>query len=139
MAVLNSVAGLVSRRMPKALSPKAHAITDYLVVGSLLVAGILFWRKNKRAALSALICGGSELALNLLTDYPGGMKKVIHPRTHEKIDLGLAAMTAAMPEFMEFDDDKERHFFLLQSGAVTVLANLTEFNGARSFGRSRAA
>jgi hypothetical protein len=138
MPVLNSVAGAVSSRMPKALSPKAHAIADYIVVGSLLVAGALFWRKNKRAALSALICGGAELALNLLTDYPGGVRKVIHPRTHEKIDLGLAAMTAAMPEFMEFDDDKERHFFLLQSGAVTVLANLTEFDGAR-YRRSRAA
>jgi hypothetical protein len=125
--------------MPKALSPKAHAIADYIVVGSLLLAGALFWRKNKRAAMSALICGGAELALNLLTDYPGGIRKVIHPRTHERIDLGLAAMTAAMPEFMEFDDDKKRHFFLLQSGAVTVLANLTEFNGARRLRRSRAA
>ena len=139
MPVLNNIAGAVSSRMPKALSPKAHAIADYIVVGSLLLAGALFWRKNKRAAMSALICGGAELALNLLTDYPGGIRKVIHPRTHERIDLGLAAMTAAMPEFMEFDDDKKRHFFLLQSGAVTVLANLTEFNGARGLRRSRAA
>ncbi|PYX85108.1 MAG: hypothetical protein DMG68_18725 [Acidobacteria bacterium] len=139
MPVLNNIAGAVSSRMPKALSPKAHAIADYIVVGSLLLAGALFWRKNKRAAMSALICGGAELALNLLTDYPGGIRKVIHPRTHERIDLGLAAMTAAMPEFMEFDDDKKRHFFLLQSGAVTVLANLTEFNGARRLRRSRAA
>ena len=139
MPVLNNIAGAVSSRMPKALSPKAHAIADYIVVGSLLLAGALFWRKNKRAAMSALICGGAELALNLLTDYPGGIRKVIHPRTHERIDLGLAAMTAAMSEFMEFDDDKKRHFFLLQSGAVTVLANLTEFNGARRLRRSRAA
>ena len=139
MAVINSVAGVLSRSMPKAFSPKAHAITDYVVAGSLLVAGILFWRKNKRAALSAFICGGAELALNLLTDYPGGVKKVIPARTHEKIDLGLAAMTAAMPEFMDFDDNKERHFCLVESGAVTILANLTEFDGNRPLGRSRAA
>lgn len=139
MAVINSVAGVLSRRMPKTFSPKAHAITDYVVAGSLLLAGVLFWRKNKRAALSAFICGGAELALNLLTDYPGGVKKVIPPRTHEKIDLGLAAMTAAMPEFMDFEDNKERHLFLVESGAVTILANLTEFDGNRPRGRSRAA
>ena len=116
--------------MPKAISPKAHAIADYFVVGSFLVAGALFWRKNKRAALSALICGGAELALNLLTDYPGGVRKVLHPHTHEKLNIGLAAMSAAMPEFMDFQDQPEKNFFLLQSGAVTVLTNLTDFEDA---------
>ena len=41
----------------------------------------------------------------LLTDYPGGAKKFIGFRTHRELDYGLAAMVAALPESLAFDDD----------------------------------
>jgi|SRR5581483_7588098 len=125
MAMINSVAGAVARRMPKALSPKGHAIADYITVGAFFVGAALFWRRNKHAALSALICGGAELALNLLTDYPGGVTRAISFPTHLKLDLGLAAMTASMPEFMTFEDDRQKWFFLLQSGQIAAVTELT--------------
>jgi hypothetical protein len=37
-----------------------------------------------------------------------------------------------MPEFMDFEDDREKSFFLVQSGAMTVLTNLTEFHPERT-------
>jgi hypothetical protein len=85
----------------------------------------MFWRRNKHSAVSALICGGAELALSLLTDYPGGVVDAISFPTHLKLDLGLAAMTASMPEFMKFDDDSQKWFFLLQSGQMTAVTELT--------------
>jgi hypothetical protein len=132
MAVLNTVAGAVSRRMPKAISPKGHAIVDYLAVAAFFISGAFFWRRNKRAAMSAFFCGGAELALNLLTDYPGGVRPALSLPTHAKVDLGLAALTATMPEFMDFEDDREKAFFLVQSGALTVLTNLTDFHPVRT-------
>src|SRR5437660_1888113 len=120
MPILNSLAKVVAKPIPRMISPKAHAIVDYITVGSFLMSAGWFWSRNKRAALAALICGGAELAINLLTDYPGGVKKVISFRTHCEIDLGLAAMAATMPEFLAFNDDDEKKFFLAQGALITT-------------------
>lgn len=133
MALLNSAVSLATKKMPKAVTPKGHAVIDYLTVGAFLITGALYWRRHKRAALSAFICGGAELALSLITDYPGGVKKVISFPTHCKVDLGLAAMTATMPEFMGFKDDREKRFFLAQSAGITLAANLTDVSRSRDF------
>ena len=133
MALINSAIGVATKRMPKAITPKGHAVIDYITLGAFIVTGALYWRRHKRAALSAFICGGAELALSLLTDYPGGVKKVISFPTHCKVDIGLAAMTAAMSEFMGFKDDREKRFFLAQSAGITVATNLTDVSGTREF------
>jgi len=133
MALLNSAVSLATKKLPKAVTPKGHAVIDYLTVGAFLITGALYWRRHKRAALSAFICGGAELALSLITDYPGGVKKVISFPTHCKVDLGLAAMTATMPEFMGFKDDREKRFFLAQSAGITLAANLTDVSRSRDF------
>jgi hypothetical protein len=119
--------------VPKFLSPKAHAVIDYITVGSFLMSAAWLWPRNKRAALAAFICGGAELALGLLTNYPGGMKKAISFHTHGEIDLGLAAMSASMPEFLAFKDDNEKKLFLAQGAIITAVRELTDFPEKRSF------
>jgi len=52
---------------------------------------------------------------------------VIGFRTHGEIDLGLGATTATMPEFMAFEDDSERKFFLAQGALITAATELTQF------------
>ena len=37
-------------------------------------------------------------------------------------------MVAAMPEFLRLEDDKERHFFAIKAGLLTVISNLTSFS-----------
>jgi hypothetical protein len=127
MPILTAAVDQITQRFPKVVSPKAHAVVDYLTIGTFLVAGALFWRKNKRAAIGSLLCGGAELAVNLLTDYPGGQSPLISFPTHAKVDIGLAAVTATMPDFMGFAREDERHFFSVQAGIITVAANLTDF------------
>jgi hypothetical protein len=51
MPVTTSAVDSLTRRLPKVVSPKTHAIVDYLVIGSLFVAGALYWRRNRRAAI----------------------------------------------------------------------------------------
>lgn len=128
MAMMNNVTGAVTKRLPRVLSPKGHAIADYITAGAFLVAAALFWRRNKRAAMGALVCGGTDVALSLLTDYPGGVAKVISFPTHCKIDVGLAAMVAEMPRFMKFEDDKQRKFFGIQGAGILGAANLTNYD-----------
>src|SRR5207245_9620182 len=102
MPILNSVAKAVAKPLPRIISPKAHAVADYMTVGSFFMAGAMFWSRSKRAALSALFCGGAELAVSLLTDYSGGGKRVISFPMHGKIDMGTAAHGPTMPEFIAF-------------------------------------
>jgi len=128
MPIVNNVAGTVTKRLPKVLSPKGHAIADYITAGAFLLAAAIFWRKNRRAALGSLVCGGADLALSLLTDYPGGVTDFISFPTHCKIDVGLAAMVAEMPRFMKFEDDKQKKFFTLQGAGIIGAANLTDLD-----------
>jgi len=125
--ILNSLAKAVTKPIPRMVSPKAHAVVDYITVGSFLVNVGFFWQRNKRAELAALICAGAELATIMLTDYPGGVKRVISFRTHGEIDLGLAAMTAMMPQFLAFENESERKFFVAQGALITGATELTQF------------
>lgn len=127
MPILNSVVQLAAKPLPRAISPKAHAIIDYITVGAFFLTAARFWGRSKRAALAALISGGAELAVSLLTNYPGGLKKVISFRTHRDIDFGLGAMTATMPEFLAFKEDDEKKFFLVQGAMITAVSQLSRF------------
>ena len=46
----------------------------------------MFWGRNKRAAIGAAMCAGAVTATALLTNYPGGVKRVISFHTHGRID-----------------------------------------------------
>ena len=127
MPILNSAVQIAAKPFPRAISPKTHAIIDYITVGSFFMTAAWFWGRSKRAAIAALISGGAELAISLLTNYPGGVKRVINFRTHREIDFGLGAMTATMPEFLAFKDENERKFFLAQGAMITAVSELTRF------------
>ena len=82
------------------------------MAGSFLLAGALFWKRNRRAAVGSLLCGGATGAVSLLTDYFGeGPRKPISYPMHGQIDTGLIAMTAAMPRLVRIEDDREAKFF----------------------------
>jgi hypothetical protein len=131
MPLLNSVVKFAAKPFPRVLSPKAHAIIDWITIGAFLAGSAFFWRRSKRAALAALICGATELSVSLLTDYPGGVKRIIDFRKHGEIDWGLAAMSATMPEFFAFKDDREKKFFLAQGVLITAANEITQFPGKR--------
>lgn len=141
MPTLNSLAKVVAKPLPRVISPKAQAIMDYLMVGSFFGTASWFWRHNKRAALAAVLCGSAKLAVTLLTDNPGGVRKVITPRARREIDLGLGAMVATMPDFLAFKDEPEKKFFLSQGVLITIGSELTQYpeRSSKRKERSRAA
>ncbi len=125
MPISNSIAKLVVKPVPKIISPKAHEAFDYVTLGSFLMGAVWFWPRNRRATIAALICGGAEFALCLLTDYKGDLKNEISLQAHREIDLGLAALTATMPKLFSLSDD-EKKFFLAQGAIITVNRELTK-------------
>src|ERR1700759_1942877 len=97
MPLLDKSAQFVTNRLPKVISPAAHAVIDYAMAVSFLAMGAFFWKRNKRAAVSSFICGGAEVVTALMTDYPGGVAREISFETHGAIDFGLSGMAASMP------------------------------------------
>jgi hypothetical protein len=53
--------------------------------------------------------------------------------THGKIDMGLAAMTATLPEFMDFKDGQDMGFFRAQAVLITANTGLTDFGRGRNY------
>lgn len=127
MPALQKVIQLAGKALPKVVSPATHAIADYATAGLFFAGSALFWRRSKRAAVASLVCGAAEVAIAALTDYPGGVKHAISFPLHRKIDFGLSSMAATMPEFLAFDDEKEKAFFRTQSALIAGMTVLTDF------------
>ena len=135
MPVLHSSVKLLTKHMPKVISPRTHAVLDYVTAGTFLTGGVLLLkrRRDKRAGVTALVCGVAETITSLLTDYPGGVTGLISFPTHGKIDMGLAAMTATLPEFMDFANGDDMGFFRAQAVLITANAGLTDFGRGRNY------
>src|SRR5271157_675610 len=136
MALMQKSVALAAGRMPKKISPRVHAALDYAIAGSFLLAGALFWKRNRRAAVGSLLCGGATAAVSLLTDYPGGVRKVIPYAMHGQIDTGLIAMTAAMPRLVSIENTPQAKFFSREALAKTAITAMTDFDQNASY-RSR--
>jgi hypothetical protein len=128
MPLLQSGASFAARKMPKVVTPGTHAFLDYAVAGAFLIMGARLWKQHRRAAVGSLSCGAAAAINSMLTDYPGGVFRVIDYQTHGKIDAGLAALTAAVPNFLGFSDDAEASFFNGLAIAETVVTGLTDYN-----------
>ena len=133
MAMLNNLVKMAVKPLPDMVTANGHAVLDMLIAGAFLATAGLFWRRNRRAAAASLLCGGAQLGVSLLTDYAGLDRKPIRFSNRRKLDLGLAAMTAAMPEFLNFKNEPERNFFIAQGVLITVTNELTRFPEGREF------
>ena len=135
MPVLHSSVKLLTKHMPKVISPRTHAVLDYVTAGAFIAGGVLLLKRrhDKRAGISALVCGAAETITSLLTDYPGGVSSLISFPTHGKIDMGLAAMTVTLPELMDFSDGDDMGFFRAQAVLITANAGLTDFGRGRNY------
>ena len=128
MPLTQTAANMVADKLPKVLDAKSHAIMDYVTVAGFAALAAMFWGRNKRAAIGAAVCGGAVAATSLLTNYPGGVKRVISFQTHGRIDVGLAGMTAAIPNFLAFGDEDEAKYFRGAALMETVITGLTDFD-----------
>ena len=129
MPIMQNAIKVMTNRMPKVVSPKTHAIIDYATAAAFIGMGIFLWRRNKRAAMASLICGGAEAATSLVTDYPGGVWKLMNFRVHGGVDVGMATLVASMPEIMKFEDENSARFFSMQAMNIAAVTGLTDFTG----------
>lgn len=135
MPLLMQAARWTTNKMPKLIEPKAHAVIDYAMAASFFGMAAFFWRRNKRAALSSLLCGAAETVTALCTDYPGGVAKEISFQTHGAIDFGLSGLVSSLPGMLRFNDEPESRFFRAQGIALATVTGLTDFTGSGKGGQ----
>lgn len=117
----------VGNRLPKVISPKAHAIFDYVQLGAFTVMGFLFWKKNRRASVAAFCCAAAEATNVLLTDYPGGVAKVFSFETHGRVDSAMAGAIATLPNILGFSEKPQAKHFRIRGGVIAGVTILTRF------------
>ncbi len=132
MAVVDIGMRSLSNRLPKVISPRNHAIIDYASVGAFALMGLLFWKRDqKRAAISSWACAGQQLTLAMLTDFPGGIAKVISLPTHGKIDAAFAGIVGTTPSLLGFSNEWPSIFFRSQAVGLAAVTGMTEFEPER--------
>jgi hypothetical protein len=119
--------------VPARIGPATHAVLDYAVAGSFLFMAARLWRRNRRAAVGSLLCGGVVAVNALLTEYPGGVFDVIDYKTHAKVDAALAGLAGVTPRLLGFSAEPEATFFNVEALAQTVATTLTDFDHYEPF------
>jgi hypothetical protein len=111
-------------RMKKFINPSAHAVLDYVAAGSLIALGFGLRAQNRRAAIFAFANGAAVLGLSMLTNYPGGVCRILSYKTHGTIDILQAGVLAIGPSLLGFGDTTEGQLFYgqaaLEGGVVAA-------------------
>ena len=129
--------GIMSLLLPKVISPKTHAVIDYIHAGTNFVAGALLRRRSLHASNAAFALGAGILVNALMTDYPLGVFRRYSFRVHEALDYGIATTSASMPKLLAIEDRPEARFFRRQATAEGMIAAMTDYNGSREARRRR--
>lgn len=117
--------------IPAVISPKKHRILDYVTAGAFLTVAGLWWKKDRKAAISALAHGAFVLVYTPLTDFEGNGKLPISFRRHGMLDRVQAGLASVAPEMVGFAKHKEAWFFRGQSLNESVVIALTDYERVR--------
>jgi len=132
MPISTKLTELATKPLPKAISPGMHAAIDWGTAGTFVVAGTLLWKKNKRAALASFLSGNLIGSLIFLTDCPGGVWKKISFETHGRVDAGVSALVASLPNLLGFSDERESKLFQGMGIGLAAVRSLTNFDEGSS-------
>jgi hypothetical protein len=126
MPLLEDAVRLATHRLPKTISPRNHAIIDYAVAAAFIAVGLSAWSRHKRVAIPAFIIGGSQVALSMLTDYPGGVTDRVSLETHLDVDAVRSGVIASLPRIIGFRNAWHTWFFRGEAMGMAAVAGLTD-------------
>jgi len=116
------------------LSPRIHAALDYLSVLVLVLAPTLFGL-NGVAATGAYALAAIHLALTLLTDFPGGVMKVVPLHLHGMVEIAVGVLlvlgTLVIPAATALGMSGRIFFIGFGAGLVVVWA-ITDYVGVHT-------
>jgi hypothetical protein len=127
MAMTEELAGSTAIAR-KPITPGVHAVLDYAVASTYLAVGMWFSGRHQRAAALAFANGALVLGLSLLTDYPGGVWRLISFKSHGVADAMQAGLAGTGPMLLGFSNDAEAQFFYGQAASEVGVIAATDWN-----------
>jgi hypothetical protein len=116
--------------LKKSISPAQHAMLDYGVAATFFAAGERMRHTHSRASALAYLNGAMVLGMSLLTDYPGGLFRVLSFRGHRSGDILQAALAGAGPVLFGFARQPEAKFFYAQAVSEAAVIAATDWDAA---------
>jgi hypothetical protein len=119
-----------STTIAKTISPAQHAALDYGVAATFLTVGFSLRSRHRRAAALAFANGLMVLGMSLLTDYPGGVAKVLSFRAHRTGDIIQGSLAGFGPILFGFGSDPEAKYFYGQALSEAGVIAATDWDAA---------
>ncbi len=110
------------------ISPTQHAVLDYSVASFFFTLGMRYRGTNDRASTLAFVNGAMVLSLSMLTDYPGGVWRVLSFKTHRALDLVQAALTGFGPLLLGFGGEEAARVFYGQAASEVGVVAMTDWD-----------
>jgi hypothetical protein len=115
---------------PKYISPGQHAVLDYGVAATFFAFGFSVLSRHRPAASLAFLNGAMVLGMSMLTDYPGGVFRLLSFRAHRTGDIAQAALAGLGPTLFGFASDAEAKYFYAQAASEVGVIGATDWEGA---------
>lgn len=119
------------------ISPTQHALLDYGVAAAFFTYGASMRGRHSRASTLAFVNGAMVLGMSLLTNYPGGVFRILSFRAHRTGDIVQAALAGLGPMLMGFGHDREANYFYGQAVSEAGVIAATDWDGVTETGRTR--
>lgn len=116
----------------KVISPGQHAVLDYSVAATFFAFGFSMLSRHRPAATLAFLNGAMVLGMSLLTDYPGGVYRLLSFRTHRTGDILQAALAGIGPVLFGFANDHEATYFYGQAASEVGVIAATDWDAQPS-------
>ena len=105
-----------------------HGVMDYVLAGFQLAAPTAFGLKGPAKYLSYLF-GGTQLAINAMTDQPFAAKPAVPFKMHGMLEAGQAPVLLGLPLLLgAMSTPKDRNYFLGTFAVLTVAYLATDWN-----------
>jgi hypothetical protein len=124
----SSLMASATRTIPTPISPSTHAVLDYAVAATFFCAGAWLMGRNRKAANLAFLNGAVVAGMSMLTDYPGGLWRVLPFRGHRIGDIAQAGLAGFGPALFGFAGDPEATFFYGQAASEVGVIAATDWN-----------
>jgi len=111
------------------LSPRIHATVDYLSVLLLVLAPTLFGL-NGIASAAAYALAAIHLAMTLVTDFPGGVMKLLPLRVHGMVEIVVGVLLVLAPLVIPAATAlgmTGRIFFIAFGAVLVVVWGITDY------------
>jgi hypothetical protein len=87
-------------------------------------------RRHRAAASLAFANGAMVAGMSILTDYPGGVVRMLPFRGHRTGDILQAALAGLGPALFGFGGDEAAQFFYAQAASEVGVITATDWDAA---------